>query len=61
MRIGLMKKRPVVTDETPEQAADAISHALDFLCSESDAVGMFDVSELIRRALAKAREHPLGR
>ena len=51
-----MKNRPVTAEETPEQAADAISNALDFLCGESDAIGMLDVSELIRRALAKARE-----
>ncbi len=54
-----MKDRPVSVEETPEEAAVAISHALHFLCSESDAVGMRDVSKLIRRALAKVREcHP---
>ena len=51
-----MKNRPAVAKETPEQAADAISNALDFLRGESDAIGMADVSELIRRALAKTRK-----
>ena len=51
-----MKNRPTVAQETPEQAADAISNALDFLRGESDAIGMVDVSELIRRALAKTRK-----
>ena len=57
MRFDLMKSKPTVVNETPEQAADAISNALDFLCGESDAIGMLDVSDLIRRALVKAKEH----
>lgn len=56
-----MKDRPVAPEETPEQAADAISNALDFLCGESDAIGMRDVSELIRCALAKTKESSCGR
>ena len=56
MRAAPMKNRPAVAQETPEQAADAISNALDFLRGESDAIGMADVSELIRRALAKTRK-----
>lgn len=52
-----MKAKSATLEETPEQTADAISSALDFLRGESDAVGMLDVSELIRRARVKAREH----
>ncbi len=52
-----MKAKSATVEETPEQAAGAISSALDFLRGESDAIGMRDVSELIRRARAKAREH----
>ncbi len=52
-----MKSKLTIAEETPEQAADAISNALDFLCGESDAIGMLDVSDLIRRALVKTREH----
>lgn len=46
----------VLREETPEQAARAISAALDFLQTEANALGMFDVSELIGRARTKADE-----
>lgn len=42
--------------ETVEEAAEAISDALEFLRRESDAMGMLEVSELIERARAKADE-----
>lgn len=41
-------------EETVEQAAAAISCALDFLRRESDAAGMPDVSDLIGQARAMA-------
>ena len=44
-------------EETVEQTADAISTALDFLRRESDAIGLFDVSELICEARAEAAKH----
>jgi hypothetical protein len=48
-------------DETPEEAARAISLALDYLQMEADAIGMLDVSELIGRARAKANEYDPSR
>ena len=44
-------------EETVEQTADAISTAPDFLRRESDAIGLFDVSELIGQARAEANKH----
>lgn len=44
-------------EETLEKTADAISTALDFLRRESDAIGLFDVSELIGQARAEANKH----
>lgn len=51
-----MKADPIVFKETPEQAAESISAALDFLGAEAESSGLTDVSELIRRASAKAKE-----
>lgn len=45
-----------IVQETPEQAAGAISTALDFLRLEADAIGMRDVSDLIGLARAKINE-----
>lgn len=53
---GAMKTGTVPGEETPEQAARAISAALDFLQVEANAIGMIDVSELIGRARTKADE-----
>lgn len=53
---GAMETGTVPGEETPEQAARAISAALDFLQVEANAVGMRDVGELIRRARTKADE-----
>ena len=49
--------KPVILDETPEEAAIIIAKALDFLEREADAVGLTDVSNCIRKASAKAREY----
>ena len=43
-------------EESPEQAARAISAALVFLQFEAYALGMFDVSRLIGEARTKADE-----
>ncbi len=43
-------------EESPEQAARAISAALVFLQFEAYALGMFDVSRLIGKARTKADE-----
>jgi hypothetical protein len=43
-------------EETPEQAAEAISAALDFLEREAKAAGLPEVGELIREASIKAKE-----
>lgn len=53
---GSMKSETMPGEETPEQAARAISAALDFLQVEANAMGMRDVSELIGRARTKADE-----
>lgn len=45
-----------VFDETPEQAALAISDALVYLRREADAIGMYDIGVLIELASAKAGE-----
>ncbi|MEO1247789.1 MAG: FecR domain-containing protein [Pseudomonadota bacterium] len=49
------KDNPI--EDTPEQAAESISDALDFLRGEADAAGMSDVSDLLREASTKSREH----
>lgn len=41
--------------ETPEEAAESICAALDFLQREAEAAGLSDVGELIRQAAAKAK------
>lgn len=51
----------ILVEETREQAARAISCALDFLRHEADAIGMADVSELIGRASERANEYWPGR
>ena len=48
---------PQAAEETVEEAANAISTALDFLRRESDAMGLFDVSELIMEARQEADKH----
>jgi hypothetical protein len=47
----------IIVEETREQAARSISSALEFLRHEAAAIGMLDVSELIRRASDKANEY----
>jgi DNA-directed RNA polymerase specialized sigma24 family protein len=42
--------------ETPEQTAESLAEALDFLGGEADAAGLDDVGRLIRRASRRARE-----
>ena len=49
-----MKAENIVSGETPEQAADGIAEALQFLRREALEAGMFEVGELIGRALKKA-------
>jgi DNA-directed RNA polymerase specialized sigma24 family protein len=44
------------TQETPEQAAESIAAALDFLHGEADTAGLSDVGDLIRQAAVRARE-----
>jgi hypothetical protein len=53
----LIENEAILMKETPEQAARAISTALDFLRLEADAIGLLDVSDLIGRARAKIRAH----
>lgn len=55
-RYGKTENETIFREQTPEQAARAISDALDFLRIEANALGMFDVSELIGRARSKADE-----
>ncbi len=51
----------IIIRETREQAARAISCALEFLRHEADAIGMIEVGELIARASEKADEYvPAG-
>ena len=52
-----MNAKPVVVEETPEQAAESISAALDFLQGEAEAAGLSEVGELIREASARAKAH----
>ena len=52
-----MEGKTVAAEETPEQAAESISVALDFLQGEAEAVGLTEVGELIREASARAKEH----
>jgi len=51
-----MEAKPIVVKETPEQAAESISAALDFLQGEAETAGLSDVGELIRQASAKAKK-----
>lgn len=51
-----METEIVIGNETPQQAAEGISAALDFLRREAEAAGMSEVGELIGRAWRKARE-----
>ena len=60
MLMGEFNVDSSMREETVEQAAEAISYALDFLQRESDAAGMLDVSVLIEQARAKAGEKGLG-
>lgn len=52
-----MEARTIAAEETPEQAAEAIAAALDFLDGEAEAAGLSDVGELIKQAslIAKKR------
>jgi hypothetical protein len=54
---GAIETENLILEETPEQAAHAISLALNYLRLEARAIGMLDVSELIGRACAKANEY----
>ncbi|MEX2126097.1 MAG: sigma factor-like helix-turn-helix DNA-binding protein [Woeseia sp.] len=51
-----MEARTRTIKETPEQAAESISAALDFLQAEAEAAGLSEVGELIQRAATKAKE-----
>jgi DNA-directed RNA polymerase specialized sigma24 family protein len=51
-----MEARPSTAKETPEQAAESISAALDFLQGEAEAAGLSEVGDLIRQASRKAKE-----
>jgi hypothetical protein len=51
-----MDARSSTVKETPKQAAESISTALDFLHAEAEAAGLFEVGDLIRQASTKARE-----
>ena len=42
--------------ETPEQAAESIAAALEFLRGEAATAGLSDVGDLIQQAAARARE-----
>lgn len=57
MEHGIIKTESLILEETPEQAAQAISDALEFLRREAEAIGMCDVGELIGRACAQARHY----
>ena len=57
MRRRHSKNGRITIRETREQAAHAISSALDFLRNEADAIGMADVGELIGRASEKANRY----
>ncbi|HWM27469.1 MAG TPA: hypothetical protein VNQ14_03350 [Woeseiaceae bacterium] len=48
-----MKK---LVEDTPEQAAESISAALDFLQAEAEAAGLCDLGALIRQASTRAKE-----
>lgn len=52
-----MKRKTAASEETPEQAAEAIAAALDFLQAEAEAAGLSESAALIRQASARAREH----
>jgi DNA-directed RNA polymerase specialized sigma24 family protein len=52
----LMEAKPIAVKETPEQAAESISAALDFLQGEAEAAGLSEVGELIQQASTKAKE-----
>ena len=51
-----MEARTRTAKESPEQAAESISAALDFLQGEAEAAGLFEVGDLIQQASAKARK-----
>ncbi|MEO1245925.1 MAG: FecR domain-containing protein [Pseudomonadota bacterium] len=52
-----MDRQNTPLEETSAQAAESIADALEFLRGEADAAGLSDVSELIRQASAKSRQH----
>ncbi len=54
-----MDPRNTPIEETPAEAAESISDALDFLRGEADAAGLPDVSELIQEASTRSREHSI--
>ena len=56
---SVMDPRTHPLEETPAKAAESISDALDFLRGEADAAGLPDVSELIREASARSRQHSI--
>lgn len=51
-----MKPKPVAIEETPEQVAESIGVALDFLLGEAKAAGLTEIGELLRFISAKAKE-----
>ncbi|MGH8194153.1 MAG: hypothetical protein ACREQ8_07125 [Woeseiaceae bacterium] len=51
-----MKGEPTAGEETPEQVAESIATALDFLLGEAEEAGLTEVGDLIQRASAKAKE-----
>ena len=55
-----MKK---LVEDSPEQAAESISAALDFLQAEAEAAGLRDLGALIKQASARAKERsaPMSR
>lgn len=57
MNCGTTESILPARENTAEETAGAISTALDFLRRESDAIGLFDVSELIIAAREEADKH----
>ncbi len=51
-----MMRKAASVGETPEQAAEAIAAALDFLQAEAEAAGLPESAALVRQAAALARE-----
>jgi DNA-directed RNA polymerase specialized sigma24 family protein len=56
-----MEGKTDAVEETPEQAAESIAAALDFLHGEAEAAGLSGVAELIEQASTKAKESTQSR